>query len=268
MEFINKELMKDKKGIYVIHNKVNNYVYVGQTRQPFKKRYWHHAWKLKENTHDNIHLQNAYNQYGIDKFEFAVIECVEDNDMLNDIEIKHIKYFRETGGCYNMQDGGQDYFGYERTDEIKRKIGEKNRIHMTGRKASDETKAKMSEAHKGNRYNETNYKINESIAKDIKLKLINGIKPSLIAKELNISYKIVNAILSNDAWYMVEVEGWYEYLKSRKKSKRFTIEQCIELYELYNTGNYTHKQLSEMYDKHPQSIINCINRAKKELSII
>ena len=54
IKFINFEKHKDLFGIYKITNILNNKVYIGQTRQPFKKRFWHHSWKLKNNTHDGI----------------------------------------------------------------------------------------------------------------------------------------------------------------------------------------------------------------------
>ena len=85
MEFINKEKYKDNYGIYGIINKINGKVYVGQTGERFLRRYWHHQWKLRDNSHDNIYLQNAWNKYGGDNFEYVVLEVAEDlNETLED----------------------------------------------------------------------------------------------------------------------------------------------------------------------------------------
>ena len=58
--------------------------------------------------------------------------------------------YRENTVCYNESDGGDGggNLGKHLSDETKRKIGDKNRINMTGKKLSEETKLKMSESHK------------------------------------------------------------------------------------------------------------------------
>lgn len=90
MDFINEELFKNDFGIYGIRNKINNFTYVGQTGENFQRRYWHHRWKLNNNSHDNQYLQNAWNKYGKDNFEFCVLEIVSDKDLLDDKEIEYI----------------------------------------------------------------------------------------------------------------------------------------------------------------------------------
>lgn len=67
---------KDKKGIYCIINKFNYKRYIGSTSDSFKKRWWLHKWQLNNNKHKNIHLQNAWNKYGSENFEFIIIEIL------------------------------------------------------------------------------------------------------------------------------------------------------------------------------------------------
>lgn len=52
--------------------------------------------------------------------------------------------------AYNIGDGGDGghNLGKHLSEETKRKIGNKNRINMTGRKLPDETRKKMSESQK------------------------------------------------------------------------------------------------------------------------
>lgn len=75
-------------GIYKIVNLQTGKYYVGSTKD-FKKRKQTHFSGLKNNYHPNKHLQNAYNKYGIDNFKFEIIECVQE-ELLLDIEQSYI----------------------------------------------------------------------------------------------------------------------------------------------------------------------------------
>lgn len=140
-------------GIYGIKNKINNKIYIGKTCMNFGDRRDCHWACLRGGYGVNPHLQRAWDKYGEDNFEFVVIfECTngETPDEVNELEIKYIKEYRENGSVYNISDGGDGGYllGKHMSEETKRKIGDKNRINMTGRTASDETKAKMSESQK------------------------------------------------------------------------------------------------------------------------
>lgn len=110
MEFIDKDIYKDQSGIYQIRNLVNNKIYIGQTTMRFVKRYWHHQWKLTENTHDNKHLQTAWQKYGPDNFVFEVLHVLKDGEDINQLEINYIKAANSDNGeyGYNIQHGGQE----------------------------------------------------------------------------------------------------------------------------------------------------------------
>lgn len=137
-------------GIYRITNTVNGNIYIGKTGVNFGDRWDCHRAQLNGGYHDNPHLQAAWNKYGQEAFEFCIVEKVVDVELLNELEKRYIKLYRDSGMCYNIHDGGDGghMLGKHLSDEAKRKIGEKNRAHMTGRKASEETRRKMSESHK------------------------------------------------------------------------------------------------------------------------
>jgi group I intron endonuclease len=63
-------------GIYLIQNKVNNKMYVGSTISGFNTRWGQHLYHLKNNIHGNKKLQHAFNKYGVDAFEFKVLEVI------------------------------------------------------------------------------------------------------------------------------------------------------------------------------------------------
>jgi group I intron endonuclease len=60
-------------GIYQIKNLINDKVYIGSSID-INKRLYKHLWSLKNGCHDNNHLQNSFNEYGENNFEFSVLE--------------------------------------------------------------------------------------------------------------------------------------------------------------------------------------------------
>lgn len=112
-----------------------------------------HYASLRGGYHINPHLQKSYDKYGEDNFEFIILHnCQnnEDSSQVNELEKKYIKIYKDKGLAYNIGDGGDGghNLGKHLSEETKRKIGNKNRINMTGRKLSDKTKRKMSESQK------------------------------------------------------------------------------------------------------------------------
>lgn len=149
----NEDNIYKRIGIYGIRNKIDGKIYIGKTGMNFGDRWDSHRSLLNNNKHDNPYLQNAWNKYGEDNFEFVVIEDCNVEE-LNEKEIYYIKYYRDLDLSYNIHDGGDGGFmlGSHLSEETKRKIGEKNRINNLGKTLSDETKSKMSETHSGMKY--------------------------------------------------------------------------------------------------------------------
>jgi len=59
-------------GIYQILNKTNNKFYIGSASN-LRRRFSNHKCHLTKNSHSNLHLQNAWNKYGGDNFEFLIL---------------------------------------------------------------------------------------------------------------------------------------------------------------------------------------------------
>lgn len=130
-------------GIYMIQNKVNNKIYIGQAVD-IERRWESHKYYLRGNYNSpNKHLQRAWNKYGEDNFEFTII-CECDESQLNTMEEYYIfelmTYDLDFG--YNKSYGGSSG---RPTEETRRKISESNK----GKIVSEETRKKNSEAHKG-----------------------------------------------------------------------------------------------------------------------
>lgn len=78
MEDLNKNL-KEKCGVYIITNIKNGHRYIGSAKNLYE-RLKHHKWDLQSNSHTNNYLQNAWNKYGIDNFQYGILEyCSEEN---------------------------------------------------------------------------------------------------------------------------------------------------------------------------------------------
>jgi group I intron endonuclease len=90
----------NKSGIYKIENIENGFVYIGSAYN-FYNRYRVHKSRLSRGKHDNYHLQKSYNKYGVEKFEFSIVEIVDNIDNIYDIEKFYINKFFGTK-CYNI----------------------------------------------------------------------------------------------------------------------------------------------------------------------
>lgn len=152
------------KGIYGIINKISNKIYIGQTSVSFGDRRDIHYSKLRHNTNDNLELQNDWNIYGENNFEFVVLKEIKDNNILDEWEKYYIDIYKKKNMVYNIASGGKGAPGIKISEEAKRKISIKNHINGLGRKVSEETKRKMSLSHLGKKQTEQ-HKINSANAR-------------------------------------------------------------------------------------------------------
>lgn len=66
----------EKSGVYKITNVNNGKIYIGSAKK-FSTRYSQHINSLRNNKHQNKHLQSSFNKHGENAFVFEVIEVVE-----------------------------------------------------------------------------------------------------------------------------------------------------------------------------------------------
>ena len=91
--------------IYVIKNRCNNKVYIGQTRTSIEQRWKEH---LRDSKRCKYTLYNAMRKYGIKNFYIEQLD-VCDVDILDEMEISYIKKFKSTDDRYgyNISTGGK-----------------------------------------------------------------------------------------------------------------------------------------------------------------
>jgi len=163
-----------RSGIYFILNTVTLKLYIGSAAY-FARRRSEHFTRLSKGIHHNEHLQRAYDKYGVDAFEFIIIELAP-LEKLIELETYYIAKHRATEEefGYNKCPFGVSAIGRKHSAQTIEKIRQsqlgktipneqRNRISasLTGKKlspdriaelknrrASAETKAKMSASRK------------------------------------------------------------------------------------------------------------------------
>ena len=110
-----------QSGIYKIENTVNGKVYIGQSKD-IGCRWRLHVGALRRGE-GSTKMQNAWNKYGENAFEFEVVElCCSDKNVLNEREIAWIALCDSFHHGYNMTLGGD--FSADCTPEAARKIAD------------------------------------------------------------------------------------------------------------------------------------------------
>jgi group I intron endonuclease len=139
--------------VYKIINSINNKVYVGQTWQTLNDR-----WNSGHGYVSCVHLNKAIKKYGKDKFQHIVLTVCGTQETADYWEDYFIKHYRSTDKKlgYNIKNGGSHG---KHTEESKKKISEAHK----GKLHSEETKNKLSEIQKGHMVSEeTKKKMSDS----------------------------------------------------------------------------------------------------------
>jgi group I intron endonuclease len=129
--------------VYAIQNRVNDKIYIGQTVQNLERYLRSDITRaLLKGEDRKPHLYNAIRKWGPENFSIHSLVEALDKDQADKLEQFFIRTLetqdRDIG--YNIAAGGGGSFGYKRivSDEQR----EKFRVTSTGRKQSEETKAK------------------------------------------------------------------------------------------------------------------------------
>ena len=93
------DTVKKVRGIYKVTNKINGKVYIGQSVDIGRK------WRTHMNAKDDIYFHKAIQKYGVENFEWEVIEQCKKKD-LDEREIYWIEYYDSFNKGYNCTKGG------------------------------------------------------------------------------------------------------------------------------------------------------------------
>ena len=145
--------MNKISGIYKITNIINDHCYIGFASN-ITKRKNEHFYNLKKGIHGNNYFQNAYDKYGIENFEFEIIQELEnDKELLALMEIYWIAYYNsfiDDRNGYNLTRGGEGN-STEISEKTRKKMSDskKGNKYSLGFKHSEEVRERMSNAQKG-----------------------------------------------------------------------------------------------------------------------
>ena len=130
IDVINNKTENFENCIYMWRNKVNQKLYVGQTKN-FRKRTKEHKYKSfneNEKYNYNYPLHCAIRKYGIENFEICILEKNLNNfDEMNEKEVYYIWKFDTLSNSkkgYNLSSGGSNGNPYagKTEEEIGRKV--------------------------------------------------------------------------------------------------------------------------------------------------
>jgi group I intron endonuclease len=217
-----------RRGVYQIRCLVNGRVYVGSSEN-LTMREQKHWWRLRNGTHSAKRMLSDFRLYGRENFVFEVLEEPNPNviDLYprEDYWLEKLRPFDPEIG-YNTHFVSTSSLGTIRDDEVRRNISngrmgmkftEEHKGHIakanTGavfspercanisaaRKASDKAKKAIGELNASKRVLPR-----EQVVKVVDLRL-SGLGPQAIADELQVSRRVVRAILEGETY--TEITG-------------------------------------------------------------
>ena len=93
------DTVKNVRGIYKVTNKINGKVYIGQSVDIGRR------WRQHMTAEDDSYFHKAIQKYGVENFEWEVIEQCKKKD-LDEREIYWIEYYDSFNKGYNCTKGG------------------------------------------------------------------------------------------------------------------------------------------------------------------
>lgn len=209
--------------IYLIVNKVNFKTYIGQRKSDKK-------WNEDPYIGSGKLLKLAQKKYGIENFEKFLIQYCSTKEETDAAEKFWIKEYRSRGRAqYNIADGGQGFSG-KRSEESRKKMSEAHK----GKPRSEETKKKLSKP----RSEETKKKISETLkgkkhSEETKKKLSEAHKGKHASEETR--RKISETLKGHLAWNKGKHWQLSEEAKKKmseaKKGKKFSEETKMKISE-------------------------------------
>lgn len=228
-------------GIYKIENLYNGMIYIGRSTD-IDRRWWQHNKDLENNVHHNKNLQNDWNSYGKEVFLFSILESGLSE---SELESAEQEYIDSVENLYNISKNSK-------FPPIKRKVSEETRDKMRnnsarywkGKKLSKETRRKMSESRKG--------RVTSKDTRDkISASLTGRTRPPVSQEtrdKLSMSQR--GRIPSPN------VVGEKSYLSKLRD------EDVIEMRSMIESGEYSQKEVSDIFKVSPSAVSLIINRKR------
>ncbi len=145
-----------KSGIYIITNLRNGKIYIGSAMN-LQRRWQLHLSRLNRNVHKNKYLQNSWNKYGSEYFDFEPLEYCEIENLIEREQyyLDLLKpYLKENG--YNVSPTAGSNLGYKHSEasKLKQVLAQYGKISTIG-PMSLEARINMSLAQSNRKNNHT-----------------------------------------------------------------------------------------------------------------
>jgi group I intron endonuclease len=182
--------------IYLAVNNINGKVYVGQTINSLKTRSWYHK-RDAIIYNKRSHFYCAIRKYGIENFNFIIIDNAKSIDELNNKEKFWIRYYGSFNPKYgyNSTTGGDNKITrIETRNKLSKSMtGEKNPFY--GRHHNPETKSLIGNIHRGKKLSPEHIKSlkiknSRRLSAEHKLKIKEAIKGQKRTEKQNLNIKL------------------------------------------------------------------------------
>jgi len=114
--------------IYKVTNRINGKCYIGKTSRPLEERMYQHTFVAARNTSNSI-FHKALRKYGVENFEWEIVEECESERALNldeELYIRQFNSYAPNKEGYNATYGGEGSTGRVLSDKTKAKISSSN----------------------------------------------------------------------------------------------------------------------------------------------
>lgn len=202
------------RGVYALVHVASNLAYIGSSGS-LSERKAKHLKELRLGLHYNAGLQAAFDEFGEDAFEFRVIEAVDRREDLLSREQWWLDN-RSSGGIVGLFNvdlvaGSRSGSRHSEASREKCRIGTRARMsdpaaraHLAalnrGKKASDETRRKMSEKQRGEANKSA--KLSWDDVARVREMFDLGHSVSSVARHFGVSRSTVRRIRDRDGWML------------------------------------------------------------------
>lgn len=232
-----------QSGIYRITCRANMKSYIGSAID-FDRRWYQHKWALKSGRHYNLHLQNAWNKHGAEKFSFEkLIICSSENvifyeqlclDALNP-EFNNALRAGNTLGTRHSQ---------ATRDKIRRKA-----IGRKCQQRSDLHKQKLSAAHKGKAKPQH---VMDALQRGRANHIITDSQRAALSQAIKLGYENGTRSKAKTEQHKNKIGQYFA---------RFTDDQIREIRSM-SAGGISGKQLAKIFETPTSTISQIVNKKR------
>lgn len=223
--------------IYMWKNKINNKKYFGQTNNIDRRYREYKSYSFNEKSKMyNLPISRAIRKYGLDNFDFKIVDLAKSKKEINVKEIFYINFYNTIDFGYNIQEGGQ-------CRNYSRKLTNFQALKIIKEIQDDTPFTQIAEMN------------------DISLTLVSNINNGLRYRQDNITYPI------KDSNY----KTFDDYKDVVNDIKWNIFKSVTEIAEKHNIGDCTAKKINSGDLQHQDNIkypIRQYNRQKYTLDLL